>query len=632
MLVQPSVSLRKLAGLRTRERLLDLLRGSGHFLAIVLMLLAVACIIDWRIDRLRDTPYSLRVALTALQAVAAVVLGFWLLVRPLFRTRTDDELAARVEKEIPDFGHRLVTSIQLSRPNADTRGMSPGLIADLTRETDDLARNRDFTPLADTEGVPLAFGLPGLPLAVFAGMAILLGSGTVLALLQRQLLMDVEVPHSVTLENATAELWPAGDEVTVQYKVSGTTDDTDEGILYVTPEDQPREEYPLKFVARIDSDTALFSTTIPPATVAFRHSARVLDGRTRKSAEVRYESRPAVAEALAVVRLPAYLGVRPDGKPYEEPQAQGEIRGMVGAPVRIRVTATKPIASAKLILIGRPVGATLPADLGSTEMTGIGEDGAEAEFVLADNQSGWRVELRDNNGFDGATPYRRGISILPDTLPEVRFLPERMPALGRLATESSDVEGHPALLNGPIPLGWTASSPLGLWKANIVYRINGVGAWSRKELIEVAETDASGPFEMKLGRFRNSGDFDQTEFHAMYSDAPLLRPDRLQGGGRFDFQTKTLKKTDPESGERSNLNYGDFVEYYIEVYDRLAEAEFARTNRPDRKPGVCEPRRKAFVSAADFRKWIDEVLRSEENIRGLEKKQKGVFTPETEKE
>jgi len=632
MLEQPSVSLRKLAGLRGRERILDLLRGSGHWLAIVLLLLAVACVIDWRVDRLRDTPRSLRVGLTAFQAVAAIGLGLWLIVRPMFRRRSDDELAARVENGLPEFGHRLVTSIQLSRPDADTRGMSPGLISDLTRETDAMSADRDFTSLANTKGVPLAFGLPGLPLALFAGMVVVLGAGTVVALLQRQLLMDAEIPHSVSLVNATPELWPAGDEVLVEYKITGRTDEDDEGILYVTPEDQPREEYPLKFVSRIDSDTALFSATIPPATIGFRHSARILDGRTRASSEVRYESRPAVAEAVVVVRQPPYLGLRPDGKPYEEPQAQGEVRGMVGAPVHVRIAATKPLSRAKLVLIGRGVGTTLPADLSETVRDNLDGDTVEFDFNLAENQSGWRVELRDRNGFDGATPFRRGISILPDTLPEVRFLPERMPAMGRMATESSDIEGHPALLNGPVPMAWTASSPLGLWQANLVYRFNTLGPWLRLPLFEVPETDESGPFELKLGRFRNSGDYAQTPFHAMFSDAPLVRPNRLQGGGRFDFQTKGLQKTDPASGEKSNLNYGDAVEYYIEVFDRLAEYEFAKTNRRDRKPGVCEPRRKEFVSARDMRKWIDEVLKSEENIRGLEKKQKGVFTPETDRE
>src|SRR5262249_57953989 len=54
---------RNLAGLRRRERFIRLVWGAGRWVAVVLVLLLVCMLIDYVIDRDRDTPWSVRYAL-----------------------------------------------------------------------------------------------------------------------------------------------------------------------------------------------------------------------------------------------------------------------------------------------------------------------------------------------------------------------------------------------------------------------------------------------------------------------------------------------------------------------------------------------------------------------------------------
>jgi hypothetical protein len=114
----------------------------------------------------------------------------------------------------------------------------------------------------------------------------------------------------------------------------------------------------------------------------------------------------------------------------------------------------------------------------------------------------------------------------------------------------------------------------------------------------------------------NSGPKDSIEFHKMASPAPLERPGELVGGGRFDFKTRTLKKQTPD-GKQAELEVGDRVEFYIEVFDK--------NPAPNREPGKSEARIKAIVTDSQLIDWIVQTLQSESRIKMLEEKQRGIF-------
>ena len=85
-------------------------------------------------------------------------------------------------------------------------------------------------------------------------------------LLARQFQADVEIPHSVSIEPLKLdEVRPAGEKVALEFQVRSEELDRDWlGSLYVTPQGQPRDRYPLEF-ARMDGTAAIFRRRWPPA-------------------------------------------------------------------------------------------------------------------------------------------------------------------------------------------------------------------------------------------------------------------------------------------------------------------------------------------------------------------------------
>ena len=89
--------------------------------------------------------------------------------------------------------------------------------------------------------------------------------------------------------------------------------------------------------AKDEKGGATFVATIPPASVDFGYRAWLRDGRTRRTAEVKYVPRPVVQKIDAWVLLPKYVGSRPDGSPYEQYRMRGEIAGPLGSSARVIV-------------------------------------------------------------------------------------------------------------------------------------------------------------------------------------------------------------------------------------------------------------------------------------------------------
>jgi hypothetical protein len=333
----PKIGLSKLAALRGRERMFHVAWGAARWLTLAAVVIAVSTFIDWRIDKYRETPFALRLLLTAAQAVGLGIAGWFWLVKPWARGPSIVRLARRVEEQIPEFGHRLVTSIQLSEKRAKIGGMSPELIERVSRESEAIADKHSFTQFADKDRLQRAAITVLAPLALTGLLVFLYGPTLFGVLLKRQLLASAEIPRFNQLENITPELWPAGDEVTVEYIVSGKIEETDVGRLRVKPDDLPADDYKLAFARRLDDNRTVFAFKVPHSSIDFEHRAWVGDGRTRTASRVRFEPRPVITRTDAWVQLPRFLGNKPDGQPYETYQAQGEITGLANQVARVKI-------------------------------------------------------------------------------------------------------------------------------------------------------------------------------------------------------------------------------------------------------------------------------------------------------
>lgn len=622
----PQGILEKLARVRGRERALRFAWGASRGLALAAGAMVVACLLDWLIDLRTETPEALRWVMILAQAGLWVGAAAVWIVRPLRERLGDRESALWVEEHYPEFRHRLITTVELNRPGAPIEGMSAELIEAVTRQAEEQAAGTDLASRADASrlkgGLAITAGVAAVA-AIFA----LAAPRTTAALLARQFLADREIPRSVAIEALSAgQVRPSGEEVKLRFRARGAVAfESLGGSVEIRPDGRPAEDFPIAFESR-DAEGAIFSATLPPASVDFGYRAWLRDGRTRKGARVDYEPRPVVQKIEAWVLLPEYCGLRPDGKPFEQVRVRGEIAGPLGSSARVAIEAQKPIVKGAIELLGRAGGESGPEEtLRRVDLVlRKGGAGAEGSFQLRPGETAYRILVEDRHGFANATPPKRGIAIIPEEPPRVVLLAERFAEPGDLGlTDDTEVEGMPIPIGGPIRIAYYTAHPYGLDRARLGWRVikaakvaeeGGAAAsdvpWQYLPLAEVRATVETGPFDLRRGHFEKSGFFDAVEFYPLPSADPERVHGRTEGGGCFDFRTKPLQ----------GLAVGDQIELFVEV--------FARNPALGNLPGRSETRVKSFVTEPQFREWWLQALKHYNRLRQLESRQRGVFTPE----
>jgi hypothetical protein len=612
----PQIILERLDRVRRTEKSVRVAWGVGRLLAWAVVSLLAVGLVDWTVDLWTDTPGALRGLLLLAQLALWGAAAWLLVIRPLTAAWADRDVALWVEERTPALGHRLISAVQLNAEGADTKGMSPELVSAVTRQAEDTARAEDFSLKVERKrwerrdrwlGAGVALALLGAAAA----------PATAGALLARAFLADVDIPRSVAIEPVELErVRPSGEETTLRFKVSAkAVEDAWSGEVRVAPEGRAPEWYGLKLEERT-SGGAVFAAKIPGGAVDFAYTARLRDGRTRKTARIDYEPRPVVQRIEAALVLPAYVGLRPDGQPYERPLSRGEVAGPKGASAKVWIQCQKPIVKAEIELLGTEAVPTRRLPLAIEGMSAAGA------FELRADEGTYRVHVEDKHGFANATPPKRGVSIVPSEPPRVTLLPERFVLPGEEGlSEDSELDGAPIPLGSAVRIAYYASHPYGVERARLAYRVikaaqafaeaaPSTADWKLLPLGEVKETAESGPFDVRKGVFKNSGFRDQVEFHPLPTPDPMRVPGRLEAGGCFDFQTRAIP----------GLAAGDQVEFHVEV--------FARDPALAGEPGRSEARLKAFVTQPQFVDWVLQTLRHESRIRQLETRQRSVFAPE----
>ncbi|MEO2090294.1 MAG: hypothetical protein ABGY75_12445, partial [Gemmataceae bacterium] len=456
--------IRQLRSWQRREWLYSAAVAVAALVLVVAAGVTLACIVDYSIDSERDTPYWVRICLTAGQGVAypaAAVIAFLFVRAPSLVA-----LAGRAEDAHAEFDHRLVTALQLNRPDARTAGMSEQLIGTVTDEAEMLSDRHRLARLADPNRLLYALLLL-LPGVLVGGITFAFYRPLAVALLERQLLRDVDIPRSVAIDNLTAPLHPAGDAVTVRLRVTGRVNEDTVGRLRVAyPSGE--EQYELQNAGPLPDGGALFTATLPPASEPFTFRARVKDGRMKTPAGVEFAPRPVVTDVAAWVLLPAY--VDPDGKRrYETITNQGEVQCHPDCGVRVRATVSKPVPTAELVLSGKGPDRRLPMTVAADGLSAV------VEFDLPPGVSGYRIEVADEHGFANLVAPRRGITLLPDRPPTVTLTKELLlPGWEPLTKETEadyDIKGMPLVIGGRVPIGYAARSDLGLSDAFLLYRV-----------------------------------------------------------------------------------------------------------------------------------------------------------------
>lgn len=647
----------KLAGLRTRERLLTFAWGAACWFAILLILVFICGFIDWLIDRQRDTPYLLRVGMFFVQAGVAFVAALLFLLVPQIRRLPDTLMALWVEEKMPQFEHRLISAVQLNEPDADLQGMSIELVGVVTKEAEkETTRAGGFAQIANHMRLLWGAGILTPVFFVFV-LPFLIWPGLCFALLARQLLIfDVDIPHSVTLTAASEEHWPIGDDIPIFIRVEGEWDKDMKGTVYAWREGQRGDSYPLTYHAPTqDGQGAIFVAEVKPSLVDIYYTARLADGRTRAPSKMSLVPRPSVTDQAFVI-LPAYCGLRPkrpgmndEDRRYEEPQS-GDVVGIPGSSVRVQATIQKQVSEAWIELLEfdpvRAAAGIATADavrdnqqsfelVREKHRMALSSDGRSAtfRFDLAPGLSGYRILvvdplIKDKRGHANHPPTRRSVRLTPEPPPNVSLLRDSFSDSSAIA--DFDIEGLPVIIGGKIRIPYEASGRYGLGKAQVMYRVlkkhesgNEPGEeedWIKANLPEIPPPkDPFNAFNPKTGVFFNTEFDQQVEFHAVPSRVPDKMLGRTQGGGRVFLPTAGL--LDRKTGKPLQLNSGDQIEYCIKVYAMNREPEASTPYF------ISESRVAVVMTLKDFEEWRRQVSKEDERVKDLEAKQKGVFGP-----
>jgi hypothetical protein len=624
----PPTILSNLSSLRMRERLLTFTWGSACWLAVALVLLMICCAVDWLIDRWQDTPMLVRYCLLGVQAVTASVAGILFLIVPQIRRLPDALLALWVEDKHREFDHRLISAVQLNQPNAKLGGMSTELVGVVTREAEKWAARVGFASVADHRRLKWAAFLLA-PIVVLAVIPLAVSPGVSFALLARQTLTDVDIPHSVYLASTSAKVWPMNESIKLRFRVTGEWADDMVGTVRVTPLGERSDSYPLVY-SHQDDQGAIFEAEVQPASSNLVYSARLYDGRTKAPSEMKVVPRPTVTENLAWILLPEYCGKRPDGGRYEQPQGRGDVVGIPGSSVRVQAKIQKEITEAWLELLGpewtqpkegddEKVAKEIPLEKSPRKMT-LATDGmsAELQFELTPSMSGYRVIVKDEYGFDNSPYPRRTLRLMPEEPPQVILLRDTF-GFGA----DFDLEGLPVILGKQIRIPYVCYGSYGLGKAQILYRVlkkhesgnepQEEEPWIRLPLPEVVGGEA---FDPKTGVFASTRFDQQVPFHTVPSLDPAKLLGRMMGGGRYFLETDGLIDT---KGTRLTLKSGDQIEYCVEV--------FAMDREPAGSTPVArsESRVATMMRSDEFFAWMQAVGREDERVKALELRQKGVF-------
>ena len=378
---------RKLAGLRVRESSLRFLWGVSRWLCIALLILCLACLLDWVIDsyviashapnsalrppsflsgiflhrHFTTTPFLVRLLTFLLFFAICLWLIFPWLVMPMTRKLSDEDMALMVEQKHPHLQHRLISILQFHRKDANTVGMSQALIYEVTKEAEQQTARLPFSDASDHSRLKKSafYVVPPILIAV---VLLFLNAQMVMALVSRQFLFGGDIPRSVQLasihslvdEKTGEEIRPKYDEVLLEFKATGAVNEKAQGLVFVYKNEGRIEDYPLTFDRKGKNGELIFASILPAGTDNFEYRAWLGDGRS-DLVVTRFEPRPVIGDKdiFAWSVLPETCGTwkkKGEVRRFEEFFASGDIQTIPDSDAHVRVKVSPDVRSAWLDL------------------------------------------------------------------------------------------------------------------------------------------------------------------------------------------------------------------------------------------------------------------------------------------
>lgn len=367
-----------------RYRHLRLLRASMKFFIVLLPSLCAAggFAYYW-------FPISPAVLVAALGGLAALI-GLWAFWPVLARPVSLREIASFIDRQHPDLQDRVLSAVALAE--AGDSVPSPWMLEHFLTEAQQ-----------QVKGVPLDDFMRPWELRCLAGGVVLC-----VALCLLGALVGVWKLGLIRSSNGAEQL------ASIRFDVKpgdAVVQPGDNQIVWVTTPDTASAKYIYWEQGGTEQRAVLQPSTTPEVSYhTFSAMEESLHYQVRVGAveserfEIRVNRPPAVESVHARYEYPAYLGLEATSVPYS-----GELEGVEGTRVTLRVEANKPLESVRLL---REAGEELA-------LQSAGENYWETNFELTVSDT-YHLALRDAEGNENPDPERYAIRVTPDNPPELR--------------------------------------------------------------------------------------------------------------------------------------------------------------------------------------------------------------------
>ena len=371
--------------------------GLAMALPVLLGWLVVVALADWAVELPRWARALFLIV--ALSGGAFVAWRFG--IRQWLAKPSDEAVALRIEKAIPDFRSRLIASIQLSRESDDA------LVRALVRETTQFSASAPFRKVVDTTRFVRWAKIGGALLLAGIVTASVVGKPA-FALLQRAVLVEVPVPRRTSIVNNTgSRIIALGDDIRIEATAGGVIPKI--GKLRMNTASGKQLEFALD--PTLASPRA-FLRTLQSVQETFEYTLELGDNRTQP-ARIEVRPRPSIVKVDATQFWPEYTDVPPRVRPMSD------LKILAGSKLGLRLKSSSTLRSATVrFLAADKKSTTREVAMKATSPT----EWEVAAEVPAKDTAGITFHLVDTAGVSSksGTVYR--LEVVPDEAPTVRIL------------------------------------------------------------------------------------------------------------------------------------------------------------------------------------------------------------------
>jgi hypothetical protein len=469
----------KLAAVRRRYAAVAFASALAAIAGALSIALGIGLLLDWWLELSAGWRAALLLAYLAVALSIFVALVFI----PLVIRRPDEEqLALWVERDMPSFRSRLISTVQLSLASASAGGGvaagSPTMLRALLLETESLAAPIDFTKVVKTDRLMTITVVATLAVAAMITCGVYAGR-TGWALLERAALVNgVAIPRRTQIDCQSKDITIArGETVTLAATARGRI--PSEGtvtVQYDPPAGAELVRFPLPPVAGARGQ---FSRTIENVNDSFAYQILLGDNHT-DTYHVTAVSRPAVLSLECVEVLPSYTHRPP------QPRPPGDLSLLAGSRLRVAVRASKALATTgnHLHFHGSEIDVPLAID-SPHDPTRLGQPAGQDAITIPPGTTGMSIDLIDPLGIRSKDPVVYPIHLEPDRPPAVQI------------TYPTQKETTVTAMAHP-NIGIEAADDFAIGKLAITYRLMSATLQQQPDAPSAPSPTASGNIDLDL--------------------------------------------------------------------------------------------------------------------------------------